>query len=106
MRLGITYCKLGSRYPYWYRYRDILRDALNVEILSVQNGYRGMVDNFKYGNFENFKTPNRSLSWELSSPLPAYSYCRSVIRPTGWGCDDVRGCYDPVLVVLNCWELV
>ncbi len=32
-----------------------------------------------------FKTPNRSLCWECSSPLSAFSYCRSVIRPTGWG---------------------
>jgi len=28
-----------------------------------------MVDNFEYGNFENFKTPNRSLCWELSVRL-------------------------------------
>jgi len=44
----------------------------------------GIVDNFEYGNFENLtsrlgKTPNRSLCWELSAPLSAYSYCRSVL---------------------------
>ncbi len=49
------------------------------------NKIKEMVDNFEYGNFENLKTPNRSLCWELSSPLSASSYCRSVIRPTGWG---------------------
>jgi len=34
----------------------------------------GMVDNLEYSNFENFKTPNRSLCWEISSPLSAYSH--------------------------------
>ncbi len=47
----------------------------------------GMVDNLEYSNFENFKTPNRSLCWEISSPLSAYSHCRS----DGVGCGGVGG---------------
>jgi len=86
------------------------------DLLLTKSLKTGMVENFEYSNFENFKTPNWSLCWELSYPLSAYSYCRSVIRPTGWVWvwvwgvgvfgDDVRECYDPVLVVPNCWELV
>jgi len=36
------------------------------------------VDNFENGNFENLTLKKCLKSGELSSPLSAYSYCRSV----------------------------
>ncbi len=81
------------------------KNIYSHEKISNQPGERWItsntvISNSKKGNFE-------KSCLCVGNLVPPFQHILTVvIRPTGWGGDDVRGCYDPVSVVPNCWELV
>jgi len=72
-----------------------------------------MADNFEYSNFENLtSTLRHQTGLCVGNLVPHFQHIVTVGCGCGghvgcvFVCDDVGECYDPVLVVPNCWELV